>query len=236
VITAAQAREVALLAAAHPATRWRVIVITPAGRAVAVAHVPRSRSPGGRSGADGGSALIGRVTLVVRAGEARPGTDRSPPAWPAAPGSAPPAWLAGNPVAAAGARLAVILRRALTAAARAADAAQQRAQPDEPAAGCAHELASPAYRPPPRVAELVRARDGTCRFGSCRRPADRCDLDHTTPFDQGGRTCTCNLSAECRTHHQLKQHPRWTLSQPAPGEFSWTTPSGRKYTVVPDLY
>jgi hypothetical protein len=253
VITAAQARELALLAAAHPATRWRVIVITPAGRAVAVTHVPQSRSPGDQSGAadragpgpprragpgaDGGPALIGRVTLVVRADEARPGTDRSPPAWPAAPRSAAPASpAAGSPVSAAGARLAVILRRALNAAARAADAAERRGQRDEPAAGCAHELASPAYRPPPRVAELVRARDGTCRFGPCRRPADRCDLDHTTPFDRGGRTCSCNLGPECRSHHQLKQHPRWNLSQPAPGEFCWTTPSGRRYTVLPELY
>ncbi len=237
VITAAQARELALLAAAHPATRWRVIVTTPAGRAVAVTHVPRSRSPGGGPGAGGGPALIGRVTLVVRADEARPGTDRSPPAWPAAPRSAPPGWLAaGGPVSAAGARLPVILRRALIAAAQAAEAAERRDQRDEQGVGCAHELASPAYRPPPRVAELVRARDGTCRFGSCRRPADRCDLDHTTPFDQGGRTCSCNLGPLCRTHHRVKQAPGWRLDQPEPGLLTWTTPHGRRYTVTADTY
>ena len=80
------------------------------------------------------------------------------------------------------------------------------------------------------------ARDGTCRFPSCRQPAWRTDLDHTVPYEAGGRTCACNLGALCRTHHLTKQLPGWTLRQPQPGTFAWTTGLGRQYTITPDQY
>jgi hypothetical protein len=59
--------------------------------------------------------------------------------------------------------------------------------------GCAHTQATSAYRPTRNLWEYVTAWDLTCRFGTCRQPATRCDLDHTIPFDQGGHTCSCNL-------------------------------------------
>src|SRR5262249_33873804 len=46
VIGAAQARQLAELAAGHPATRWRIILTDRAGEAIAVTAMPRSRSPG----------------------------------------------------------------------------------------------------------------------------------------------------------------------------------------------
>jgi Domain of unknown function (DUF222) len=112
-----------------------------------------------------------------------------------------------------------------------------RAADDAGTAGeCAHAEATSAYRPTRKLWEYVTARDLTCRFRTCRQPATRCDLDHTVPFDQGGRTCSCNLGGLCRFHHKIKQHPRWRLTQPAPGTFIWTTPTGRSYTVQPDSY
>lgn len=102
--------------------------------------------------------------------------------------------------------------------------------------GCAHAEATTAYRPSRRLWEHVTARDVTCRFLTCRQPAWRCDLDHTTPFDQGGRTCACNLGGLCRFHHKIKQHPRWGLRQPAAGTFIWTTPTGRQYIARPDSH
>ncbi|MGO8882230.1 MAG: hypothetical protein ACLPUO_06735 [Streptosporangiaceae bacterium] len=69
---------------------------------------------------------------------------------------------------------------------------------------------------------------------TCRQPAWRGDQDHTIPYDQGGRTCCCNLGGLCRFHHQVKQLAGWTLSQLRPGIFEWTTPAGRKYLVAPD--
>ena len=37
-----------------------------------------------------------------------------------------------------------------------------------------------------KLAHLIRARSATCTAPGCRRPAARCDLDHTVPWDQGG--------------------------------------------------
>jgi Domain of unknown function (DUF222) len=135
VITASQARQLAVLAAQHPLTRWRVVVVNAAGQAVVVTHVPRSRSPGATGRTPGGVGLVRRVTLVVRADE-----------------------LAHGPPPAGAGELGAIMRRAVGAARRAAEAAAARASRDRLAGGCAHDLATPAYRPPPRVAELVTAR------------------------------------------------------------------------------
>ncbi|HEY0717463.1 MAG TPA: HNH endonuclease signature motif containing protein [Streptosporangiaceae bacterium] len=63
--------------------------------------------------------------------------------------------------------------------------------------------------------------------------ASVCDDDHTIPFDQGGRTCQCNLGPLCRRHHRVKQARGWRLEQPEPGVFTWTMPSGRVYTTGP---
>ncbi len=101
---------------------------------------------------------------------------------------------------------------------------------------CAHPRQAAAYRPPGKLRELVVIRHRTCGFPGCRRPARRCDLDHTRAYDQGGKTCECNLEALCRAHHQAKQVPGWGLSQPQPGVLIWRTPHGREYTVTPDPY
>ncbi|HKR67208.1 MAG TPA: HNH endonuclease signature motif containing protein, partial [Streptosporangiaceae bacterium] len=101
---------------------------------------------------------------------------------------------------------------------------------------CLHRSQTRSYRPPNRVGDLVRARNRTCTFPGCRRPATRCDLDHTTPWDKGGRTCPCNLGPVCRRHHQVKQTPGWTLTHPQPGVLTWTAPHGRSYTVTPSVY
>lgn len=101
---------------------------------------------------------------------------------------------------------------------------------------CTHERETRAYRPPELLRHLVSIRQRTCAFPGCCRPARRCDLDHTTPFDQGGRTCQCNLEPLCREHHQTKQASGWQLRQPEPGTLVWTAPHGRTYTTQPGSY
>lgn len=96
---------------------------------------------------------------------------------------------------------------------------------------CDHAFQTPAYRPSPALRHLVEARQRTCTFPGCRRPAAQCDLDHTVPYDLGGRTCLCNLAPLCRCHHEVKQTAGWTLEQTSPGVMTWTAPSGRRYTV-----
>ncbi|HKA70070.1 MAG TPA: DUF222 domain-containing protein, partial [Actinomycetes bacterium] len=49
----------------------------------------------------------------------------------------------------------------------------------DPRSGALLELGRTTYVPPAALADQVRARDVTCRFPGCRRPAIGCDLDHT---------------------------------------------------------
>jgi len=101
---------------------------------------------------------------------------------------------------------------------------------------CGHSRASAVYVPPPRLRHLVMVRQRRCSFPGCRRAAARCDLDHTIPYDQGGRTCECNLAPLCRGHHRAKQAPGWHLAQGQPGEMTWRLPSGRTRTTTGDPY
>jgi hypothetical protein len=59
---------------------------------------------------------------------------------------------------------------------------------------CTHRRESASYRPPESLQHLIRVRQRMCAFPGCRRAARRCDLDHTIPYDRGGRTCECNLA------------------------------------------
>ncbi|HEX5292909.1 MAG TPA: DUF222 domain-containing protein, partial [Streptosporangiaceae bacterium] len=192
-ITAPEARRLAGLALRDPAAQWRIILTDPVGHAIAVTRVPRARTASGihdppaatratvaaggtgagpAVGAAAVTGIIGRVTIVIPAGA----LDTAPAASPGLPEG--------------------IYTRLLTAARRARDHAHEQADADRDApGGCAHTTASPAYQPPPRIREHVTARDRTCRHPGCGQPAWHADLDHTTPHDQGGHTCPCNLGA-----------------------------------------
>jgi hypothetical protein len=101
---------------------------------------------------------------------------------------------------------------------------------------CAHAHAVPGYRIPDRMRDLIEVRDQVCGFPICRRPASRCDLDHTVPHDQGGLTCPCNISGGCRHDHRMKGSTAWRLRQPRPGTLIWTAPSGLSWTVTPEAH
>ena len=101
---------------------------------------------------------------------------------------------------------------------------------------CAHRRESAGYRPPGSLQHLIRVRQQGCAFPGCGRPARRCDLDHTVPYEAGGRTCECNLAPLCRKHHRCKQAEGWRLEQPEPGVLVWQTPSGRTCTITPTEY
>ena len=101
---------------------------------------------------------------------------------------------------------------------------------------CRHPRQAAGYVPPASLRHLIRIRQRTCCHPGCRRPAARCDLDHTLPYDKGGRTCECNLAPACRRHHRAKQAPGWHLEQPTPGHMTWRLPSGRTYETAGDPY
>ncbi|GAA4357815.1 HNH endonuclease signature motif containing protein [Angustibacter luteus] len=111
----------------------------------------------------------------------------------------------------------------------------------DPVSGVVTDVGTQRYRPPPGLADLVRARDRVCHAPGCRQPAARCDLDHVLDSPAGpsprphrdGATADWNLGALCRTHHTCKSRPDWQVRSPSPGAFQWRTPTGHTYTTDP---
>ena len=101
---------------------------------------------------------------------------------------------------------------------------------------CDHRYQTSAHDPSDRLRHLVEIRDAECTWPPCRRAARRCDFEHATPWEQGGKTCACNGAPRCRHHHHQKQAPGWQLTQDLPGYHTWITPSGRTYTSGPATY
>ncbi len=85
--------------------------------------------------------------------------------------------------------------------------------------------------PTPALARLIRHRDTRCVFPGCGMPATCCDIDHTVAHATGGRTALDNLGLLCRHHHSAKHRGGWTLGQPEPGIFIWTSPTSRIHRV-----
>jgi hypothetical protein len=74
---------------------------------------------------------------------------------------------------------------------------------------CDHAEYTDRYEVPRKLKHLIRARTATCVAPCCNRPA---------------------------AHHRNKQAPGWTLEQPEPGVFRWTSPSGRIRSTYPTRY
>jgi hypothetical protein len=101
---------------------------------------------------------------------------------------------------------------------------------------CDHRYETDGYQPSDRLRHLVQIRDGTCTFPPCNRHARESDFEHALPYDQGGKTCACNVGARSRACHRVKQSAGWNLTQPRPGWHRWQTPAGRVYTQEPKRY
>jgi hypothetical protein len=101
---------------------------------------------------------------------------------------------------------------------------------------CAHPREMSGYVPGRLLNHLIKVRNTTCTAPGCRRPAERCDVDHVVPYDQGGRTCECNTHPACRRHHRLKGSAGWYLEMPEPGVLAWRLPHGRTYVTRGEPY
>ena len=110
---------------------------------------------------------------------------------------------------------------------------------DHPGADCeCPVLQAPApvdrYNPSPAQQRFSRARDRTCRFPGCGRPAARADLDHCLAYADGGATDCANLCCLCRRHHRLKTFATgWRFVLTTHGVLRVTTPSGITRTTRP---
>ena len=88
---------------------------------------------------------------------------------------------------------------------------------------------------PMRRAVLQRHRFEVFHYGS--RTTTSLDLDHTKPYRWGeawtpGQTDPDNLGPLRRKSHRAKTHAGWRLAQPEPGQFTWTSPLGRRYQIT----
>jgi hypothetical protein len=101
---------------------------------------------------------------------------------------------------------------------------------------CQHKYQARGHDPGVTLRHLSQIRHATCTSPVCRRPAARCDFEHNTPYEVGGRTCLCNGGPKCRHDHRLKQQPGWKVDQLPDGTFRWTTPAGRSYDTEPTRY
>jgi hypothetical protein len=109
----------------------------------------------------------------------------------------------------------------------------------DPATGIATDL-SGSYRPPRRLANFVRARDGhITRFPtSC---ATHLELDHIEPYNHahpadGGQTTAANLSSDGQRDHHLVTDRVITVTGNANDTLTITTRSGRSYASHPQIY
>ncbi len=101
----------------------------------------------------------------------------------------------------------------------------------DPRSGELLDLGRKSYRPSQYLVDFLLARDRTCRFPGCRYPAHRSDIDHVTPWDEGGKTTPENLGALCRRHHRLKTHGGWKVTSASDGSCEWISPTGKHYLV-----
>ncbi|SDZ24709.1 HNH endonuclease signature motif containing protein [Herbiconiux ginsengi] len=92
------------------------------------------------------------------------------------------------------------------------------------------------YTPSPILRTALTMLDETCRFPGCGRRANRCELDHTTAWADGGTTTPDNLAHLCPRHHHLKHEGNWKVTQDRDGtrRLTWTSPRGATYTTTPD--
>jgi len=96
------------------------------------------------------------------------------------------------------------------------------------------DLGTGGYRIPDRLRRLVQARDMTCTFPLCNRPATKTDTDHRIPWPRGS-TSEANLHCLCRHHHRAKQASFSPVQRPD-GATIWTTRGGWQFTRPPTTY
>jgi hypothetical protein len=100
------------------------------------------------------------------------------------------------------------------------------------AAPVLRDLTGAGYRFPPRLRRFLEARDRTCVFPGCGRPATRTDKDHRIPWPAGA-TSVDNGECLCRHHHRAK-HTVFTVLRDPDGSYVWITRGGWQFRRQPE--
>ncbi len=90
------------------------------------------------------------------------------------------------------------------------------------------------YRPSKALKEAIQLTWPREAFPYSNRNSRGCDLDHTDPYQAANRdaqTRLDNLAPLSRTTHRAKTAGFWRCDQPHPGQLTWTSPLGFRYTI-----
>jgi hypothetical protein len=79
---------------------------------------------------------------------------------------------------------------------------------------------------PAATRRALVARDRTCVFNGCQRPAIWCDGHHLVWWTRGGKTALPNLALVCGRHHRMLHEEGWTLER-RDGRFVTMPPARR---------
>lgn len=88
-----------------------------------------------------------------------------------------------------------------------------------------------AYEIPGRHRQAVHLMTPADMFPFATCTSRRMQIDHTTPYDEGGASEVGNYGPMTATHHRIKTHGRWQVQQPFPGIYVWRDPHGGFYLV-----
>ncbi len=83
---------------------------------------------------------------------------------------------------------------------------------------------------PAKIRTALSARSSTCEVPGCDI-AKGLEIDHITPFADGGPTTLANLQLLCGHHHRQKTHHGYQLTGP-PGHRQWTQPNRAKLVLT----
>ncbi|MHA7172110.1 HNH endonuclease signature motif containing protein [Arthrobacter monumenti] len=103
-----------------------------------------------------------------------------------------------------------------------------------PETGAMISFGRTTYKVPADLKKMINIRDRCCRAPGCNRSARFTELDHTTPWAEGGKTDYESLKGYCPMHHLRKTACGWKDTQDKDGTITVTSPAGRTYTSKPE--
>jgi hypothetical protein len=84
-----------------------------------------------------------------------------------------------------------------------------------------------------RIRDAVLMLAVRCTHPGCNTPTTHCDVDHLTPWSEGGTTCTCNGDPACRHHNNWRYTTKARTHRNPNGH--WTTRRADGTDIAPPL-
>jgi Domain of unknown function (DUF222) len=117
-----------------------------------------------------------------------------------------------------------------------ADGAPIRRLLIEPTTGHLLDYGQSTYLVPPRLADVLIAKNVMSASPHSTVDARMADMEHNLPHDQGGPTNPINVTPVDRRWHRAKTHGNWTYEKQPDGIIVWTSPNGLTCQIEPHDY